>query len=88
MCLQPPLATIPKDEWICPRCVHDGASIPDLRLARARTTSTRPYTKMCPCSKTLHPAVPVPAHVPVRVPAHVPVPVPVRVRVPVRVPAH
>jgi hypothetical protein len=35
MCLNPPLSCIPKDEWLCPRCMNDGVSIADLKVRRA-----------------------------------------------------
>jgi len=40
MCLQPPLTSIPRGDWLCPRCVHDGVSLADLRMARARAQPT------------------------------------------------
>ncbi len=36
MCLSPPLQTIPRGDWLWPRCIHDGVSITDLRMLRAR----------------------------------------------------
>jgi hypothetical protein len=36
VCIQPPLHSIPKDDWLCPHCVKDGVSITDLCLRRAQ----------------------------------------------------
>ena len=36
MCIQPPLQSIPKEEWLCPRCVKDGVTLADLRIKRAQ----------------------------------------------------
>ena len=35
MCLNPALFAIPKDEWLCPRCMNDGVSVTDLKIRRA-----------------------------------------------------
>ena len=34
MCLQPPLQSIPRGDWLCPRCIADGVSMADLRAVR------------------------------------------------------
>eukprot|EP00983_Pelagomonas_calceolata_P066096 1148865-Pelagomonas_calceolata.AAC.2 len=34
MCLQPPLQSIPRGDWLCPRCIADGVSVADLRALR------------------------------------------------------
>jgi hypothetical protein len=39
-CLNPKLNKVPKDDWLCPRCVEDGVTVEDLRVIRAQTTPT------------------------------------------------
>eukprot|EP00983_Pelagomonas_calceolata_P015839 502103-Pelagomonas_calceolata.AAC.1 len=34
MCLQPPLQSILRVDWLCPRCIADGVSVADLRAVR------------------------------------------------------
>ena len=36
MCLTPKLTSIPRGDWLCPRCVSDGMTIANLRVARAQ----------------------------------------------------
>jgi len=38
MCLTPKLTSIPRGEWLCPRCVSDGVTFADLRVVRAQIT--------------------------------------------------
>ncbi len=36
MCFNPPLSSVPRGEWLCPRCQHDGITRSDLRLTRSQ----------------------------------------------------
>jgi hypothetical protein len=50
-CLQPPLATLPEDDWLCPVCVSSGYTAADLasrRLQRARLTEQQQLPQMFP----------------------------------------
>jgi len=35
-CLDPPLIAVPKGDWICPRCVHDGVTLHDVAEEKER----------------------------------------------------
>jgi len=37
-CLTPKLTSIPRGDWLCPRCVSDGVTIADMRVVRAQIT--------------------------------------------------
>ncbi len=36
MCLDPPLEAVPRGDWLCPRCIHDGVNVADLKAMRVR----------------------------------------------------
>jgi len=37
-CLTPKLTSVPRGDWLCPRCVSDGVTIADLRVGGAYST--------------------------------------------------
>jgi len=36
MCLDPPLEAVPRGDWLCPRCIHYGVNVADLKAMRTR----------------------------------------------------
>eukprot|EP00983_Pelagomonas_calceolata_P013481 431329-Pelagomonas_calceolata.AAC.5 len=36
MCLQHPLQSIPRGDWLCPRCIADGVSVAEKQCARTK----------------------------------------------------
>lgn len=40
MCLTPKLISVPRDEWLCPRCIEDGVTVHDVRAVREQTKHT------------------------------------------------
>jgi len=48
MCLDPPLACVPKDDWLCPRCVENGITLEDVAALRASTTNHVPVQAPVP----------------------------------------
>lgn len=56
MCLIPKLYTVPKDEWLCSRCVADGVTVKDSHTVRAQTPRPGPLLRgnLCLFSQMQH----------------------------------